>query len=115
MAGEIVRAAAYYRMSTDEQEGSIDRQRSTTLPHAAHKGYRVVGEYPDEGVAGDEFAKRPQLQRLLADAKAGNFDVVVVDEVSRLSRQKFTEFIAKVAHPLEQAGVTVDSVAEGPL
>jgi DNA invertase Pin-like site-specific DNA recombinase len=115
MAERIVRAGAYYRMSTTDQDDSIERQRSTTLPHAERKGYLVVDQYPDEGIAGDEFAKRFQLQRLLADAKAGKFDVVLVDEVSRLSRQRFTEFVAKVAHPLEEAGVTVDSVAEGPL
>jgi hypothetical protein len=43
------------------------------------------------------------------------FDVVAVDEVSRLSRQKFTEFMGRVAMPLDEAGVTVDSVNEGPL
>src|SRR5262249_45573233 len=57
----------------------------------------------------------PGMQRLLADAAARKFDVVVCDEVSRLSRQKFTEFMALVAHPLEQAGVAVDTVAEGAL
>jgi site-specific DNA recombinase len=102
-------------MSTDKQEDSIDRQRSTVLPYCERKGYRVVGEYADEGVAGDEFAKRPGLQRLLGDAAAGGFDVVAVDEVSRLSRQRYTKFIATVAHPLDEAGVTVDSVAEGEL
>jgi hypothetical protein len=57
-------------MSTDGQEDSIDRQRSTVLPHCERKGYRVVAEFKDEGVADDEFAKRPGLQRLLAAAAA---------------------------------------------
>src|SRR5262249_54550642 len=105
----------YCRMSTDQQADSIDRQRSQVLPHCERKCYHVVGEYLDEGIAGDEFARRPGLQRLLADATAGKFDVVAVDEVSRLSRQKYTEFIATVAHPLDKAGVTVDSVAEGAI
>jgi DNA invertase Pin-like site-specific DNA recombinase len=115
MAGEIVRCACYYRMSTDDQKDSIDRQRSTVLPHCERKGYRVTGEYLDEGIAGDEFAKRPGLQRLLAAAAAGEFDVAVVDEVSRLSRQRYTTFVATVAHPLDEAGVTLDSVAEGEI
>jgi DNA invertase Pin-like site-specific DNA recombinase len=102
-------------MSTDQQEDSIDNQRSQVLPHCERHGYRVAGEYLDEGIAGDEFAKRSGLQRLLRDAAAGKFDVVVVDEVSRLSRQKYTAFMASVAHPLDEAGVTVDSVAEGAL
>jgi DNA invertase Pin-like site-specific DNA recombinase len=116
MAESIVRAAAYYRMSTDRQEDSIERQRSNVLPYAERKGYHVLAEsYDDEGIAGDEFERRAGLQRLLRDAAAGRFDVIVCDEVSRVSRQKFTEFMAKVAYPLEQAGVTVDTVAEGPL
>src|SRR5687768_7140155 len=115
MADGIVRAATYFRMSTDEQEDSIDRQRSQVLPHCGQKRYRVVSEHADEGIAGDEFARRPGLQKPLAGAKAGLFDVVVVDEVSRLSRQRFTEFMATVAYPLDQAGVTLDSVTEGAL
>ncbi len=114
--GSIPRAAIYCRMSTDDQEDSIDRQLSQARPHCDRKGYRVAGEpYTDEGIAGDEFERRHGLQKLLRDAAAGLFDVVVVDEVSRLSRQKFTEFMARVAYPLEQAGVTLDSVAEGTL
>jgi site-specific DNA recombinase len=115
MAAEIVRAAAYYRMSTDKQEDSIDRQRSTVLPYCERKGYQVAVEFKDEGVAGDVFSKRSGFQRLLAATKGGEFDVIVCDEISRLSRQKFTEFMATVAYPLEQAGVTVDTVQEGPL
>src|SRR5581483_6889613 len=103
--------AHYCRMSTDKQEDSIDRQRSNVLPYAERKGYHVLPDsYDDSGIAGDEFERRAGLQRLLRDAAAGKFDVILCDEVSRLSRQKFTEFMAKVAYPLEQAGVTVDTV-----
>jgi site-specific DNA recombinase len=104
-------------MSDTSQENSIDRQRQNVAPFAAQKGYAVSDDttYIDEGIAGDEFEKRAGFQRLLRDAAAGKFDVVLVDEVSRLSRQKYTEFMALVAHPLDKAGVTVDSVAEGPL
>jgi DNA invertase Pin-like site-specific DNA recombinase len=56
---------------------------------------------------------RPQLQALLRDAAKGLFDVVVVDESSRLSRQKPLEFMAKVAWPLKEAGVDIDNVSEG--
>jgi DNA invertase Pin-like site-specific DNA recombinase len=103
-------------MSSPRQEDSIDRQLSQVRPHAERQGYRLVGEpYTDEGIAGDEFEKRGGLQALLRDAAAGKFDVIVCDEVSRLSRQKFTEFMATVAYPLELAGVTLDTVSEGPL
>ena len=43
------------------------------------------------------------FQRLLRDAKAGQFDVIVTDEWSRLSRQDPVDFIAKVVKPLKDA------------
>jgi DNA invertase Pin-like site-specific DNA recombinase len=102
-------------MSTAKQEDSIDRQLSQVRPYCANKRYAVIGQpYVDEGVAGDVFEKRPAFQRLLRDARAGLFDVIVADEWSRLSRQEPIDFIAKVVKPLKDAGVTLDCVAEGP-
>jgi site-specific DNA recombinase len=107
-------AVAYYRKSTDKQEDSIDRQRGGVLTYARAKGYALAGEYVDEGIAGDEFDRRPDFQRLLKDARAGLFSVIITDEWSRLSRQEPIDFIAKVVKPLKDAGVTLDCVAEGP-
>ena len=107
------RAAVYIRMSTDKQEDSPERQRSQILPYLERQGYQLVETYLDEGIAGDEFDRRRSFQRLLADAKAGKFDVVVVDEVSRLSRQEPMDFFGLVGYPLKAAGVRVESVAEG--
>jgi DNA invertase Pin-like site-specific DNA recombinase len=113
--GAGARAALYFRMSTDRQEDSIDRQRGGVLPYAKARGYRLAGEYVDEGIAGDEFGKRSDFQRLLRDAAAGRFDVIVVDEPSRLSRQDPIDQIAKVIAPLRDAGVRLDSASRGPL
>jgi site-specific DNA recombinase len=108
----MMRAATYIRMSTDEQPDSPERQRSQILPYCERLGYRIVQEYSDLGERGwrDD---RPQFLRLLQDAQAGKFDVIVVDEMSRLSRQDPFDYIVKVAHPLREAGVGVESVAEG--
>lgn len=107
-------AAVYLRMSTDEQENSIERQRSQVLPYCQRRGYEIVGEYKDEATRG-YVDRRPDFQRLLKDAKAGDFSVIVVDEPSRLSRQDPIEFIETVVAPLRRAGVSFDSVASGPL
>jgi DNA invertase Pin-like site-specific DNA recombinase len=109
------RAAFYFRKSTDRQEDSIDRQRSGVLAYANTRGYRPAGEYQDEGIAGDEFGKRSGLQRLLRDAAAGKFDMIVVDEPSRLSRQSPVDMIEKVVAPLRRAGVGIDTASNGPL
>jgi DNA invertase Pin-like site-specific DNA recombinase len=116
MASTSLRAAIYCRTSTAKPKSSIARQMANIRPYAERQGYVLSDEltYTDEGSA-DELAQRPGLQRLLADAAAGRFDVVVVDEVSRLSRQTLTEFVATVAHPLDEAGVRLDTVAGGPV
>ncbi|HEY7328765.1 MAG TPA: recombinase family protein [Gemmataceae bacterium] len=111
---EAVRAGIYARKSTTRQEDSIERQLSSVLPYCEKKEYLIVGEpYVDEGIAGDVFDKRPAFQRLLKDAKAGLFDVIVCDEWSRLSRQEPVKFISTVVDPLKDADVTLDCVAEG--
>jgi DNA invertase Pin-like site-specific DNA recombinase len=115
MPQSLLKAAAYYRKSTDKQEHSIERQRSQVIPYAHRQGYELVGDYADEGIAGDEFDKRPDFQRLLRDAAARKFSVIVVDEPSRLSRQDPIDFITLVVAPLRKAGVEVDTVASGPL
>jgi DNA invertase Pin-like site-specific DNA recombinase len=111
-----LRAAFYFRMSTDRQEDSIDRQKAAVLPYAVRQGYEPAGEpYVDEGVAGDVFDKRPGFQRLLRDAAAGRFDVIVVDEPSRLSRQNPIDLIEKVIAPLRRSKVKLDTASKGPL
>jgi DNA invertase Pin-like site-specific DNA recombinase len=110
-----VRVGTYVRMSDDDQESSPERQRSLVLPYCNRKSYVVVGEYVDLGIAGDEFEKRTDFQRLLRDAAAGLLDVVVSDEPSRVSRLDPIDFFALVARPLRAAGVTLDTVSGGPL
>jgi DNA invertase Pin-like site-specific DNA recombinase len=107
------RAVAYLRKSTDKQEHSIERQRSQTTPYAHKRGYDLLREYVDEGLAGDLFDRRPDFQEMLKAAQAREFEYIVVDEPSRLSRQDPVEFIEKVVAPLRRAGVRVDCVSSG--
>jgi DNA invertase Pin-like site-specific DNA recombinase len=107
------RAALYFRMSSEKQEDSIDRQRSQVTPYARARSYTVIGEYVDEGVPGDEFERLVGFQKMLNAARRGEFSVIVIDEQSRLSRLDDWDFIADVARPLRNAGITVDTVNKG--
>jgi DNA invertase Pin-like site-specific DNA recombinase len=71
------RALVYVRMSDLKQEDSPERQLAQILPWCQAQGYDVVDVYTDLGVAGCEFERRPELLRLLKDAKDGKGDVVV--------------------------------------
>src|SRR5262245_4906533 len=106
------KAVCYYRMSDDRQENSIERQRSQVEPYAAVSGYRVVSTYTDLGISGDEIAKRPQFRRMLDDARAGKFDVILVDQKSRFGRFDAITY-GYVVHPLREAGIKLVSVADG--
>ncbi len=77
------RAALYARVSTDEQSPELQVAELRRL--AELRGWRVVDEYIDHGVSGSKES-RPALDRLLADAQAGELDLVAVWKLDRLGR-----------------------------
>lgn len=104
-------AAIYIRVSTDEQTAgtSLDSQRDLCARYAATHNYRVGQLYADEGVSGRN-ADRPAFQRLLADARARRFEVVLVYKLDRFARA--TRLALESMEALERAGVRVESVTE---
>src|SRR5438874_39337 len=100
-----VRAVAYYRMSDDKQENSIERQQSQVIPYAARQGYDIVRDYTDAGIAGDEEKKRKAFMRMLADAQTqGDFEVILSDDKDRFGRfDSITQ--GYYVKPLRDAGV----------
>jgi DNA invertase Pin-like site-specific DNA recombinase len=111
----LIPVAAYYRMSDDKQENSIDRQKSQVIPYAARHGYEIIREYIDEGIAGDEEAKRKDFMRMLADAQQlRDFRVILCDDKDRFGRfDSITQ--GYYVKPLRDAGVRLESVAQGPV
>lgn len=107
-----MRAAAYVRVSTDpqarEDKDSLRVQREACRKSAEQHGWQIVGEYSDEGVSG-AHTDRPQLERLLADAQAGKFDLLVVHNHDRLARTLAAQ--SQIGAQLAAAGVQVFSVA----
>ena len=88
---EIVeRIACYIRVSTQEQKLhglSLDAQRDKLLHYAEEHGLKIVEWYEDEGVSGRKLIRRrPALQRMLNDAKAGKFDRIIFIKLDRYFR-----------------------------
>ena len=82
------RVAGYCRVSTDDQAESghsLDAQRRAIEEFCARKGWELVEIYTDAGISGS-LDTRPALQRLLADAADGQFEVVVVHAIDRFYR-----------------------------
>ncbi len=82
-------AGLYLRLSQeDERQGesvSIDNQRTILRKYAEDKGFEIHDEYIDDGVSGTTF-QRPEVQRLLDDAKTGIINTIIVKDLSRFGR-----------------------------
>jgi len=80
-------AASYARFSTDEQNPlSITDQDRVTAEYAARCSFPVTHRYADEGISGAAIGNRPGFQAMAASALRGEFDVLLVTDLSRLSR-----------------------------
>lgn len=113
MNDNLIRTAIYGRVSTEEQaeQGySIEAQRSILREYCRKNGRAVYDEYFDEGVSGKSMEGRHQLQRLLADARVGKFQEVVVWKTNRLARNLLD--LQQIAHELERNGVSFRSYSE---
>ncbi|HXC66002.1 MAG TPA: recombinase family protein [Nitrospiraceae bacterium] len=80
--------ALYARYSSERQrESSIADQFRTCERSAQSQGWEVSHRYEDKAVTGSR-ADRPGYQRLLHDAQAHCFDLLLVEDLSRLTRNE---------------------------
>lgn len=86
----IVRAALYIRVSTEEQalHGiSLQAQEDELVKVAKEKGWKIVKIYRDEGNSARKPAlKRPVMLELLNDVKAGKLDLIAFVKLDRWFR-----------------------------
>lgn len=82
------RVALYARYSTDMQSPlSIRDQLRMCRAYAEREGWTVVEEFSDEAMSGTR-KDRPGFVRLLEAVKAGSFDIVLTENIDRLSRNQ---------------------------
>ena len=88
MKTEPNRAAIYARVSDKSQDAedktSISEQISDMETHCERRGLTIVARYQEVGRGWSK--KRPEFQRMLADARQGRFDTIVCWKSDRLSR-----------------------------
>ena len=82
------RAAIYARVSdksqAEDDKTSLSEQIGDMEAHCEDKGMTVTARYQEVGRGWSK--KRPEFQRMLADAKRGRFDTIVCWKSDRLSR-----------------------------
>ena len=85
-----MRAAGYFRVSDEDQiDGySLDAQLRAFVEFCRQKGWEVAETYSEEGRSAwvESIGKRPAFRRMLDDARARKFDLVVTHTLDRFSR-----------------------------
>jgi DNA invertase Pin-like site-specific DNA recombinase len=78
------RAVLYSRVSTNNGQDP-EMQSREIREYCLRRGWPLVGEYVDIGISGAK-ERRPQLDRLIADAHKRKFEVIVVWKFDRFAR-----------------------------
>ena len=83
------KAGIYLRLSNKhtEENNSIEAQREITTQYAMKNGYKIVKEYIDNGYSGI-LNSRPALDQMMVDISRGYINMVIVKDISRLTRNK---------------------------
>ncbi len=91
------KTAIYTRVSTLDQHP--ETQLADLRQLAAQRGLEIVAEYCDHGVSGTR-TRRPGLDELLAEARRGKFQAVLVWSSDRMARsvRHFLEILDELSH-----------------
>lgn len=110
----ILRVGLYGRVSTEEQAlrgFSIEAQVDALKEYAKKNNMKIVDIYLDEGISGAKPPlKRPALNRLLEDVKAGKIDMILFTKLDRWFRSVKEYF--KVQEILEDNKVEWKTILE---
>lgn len=106
-----MRTAAYCRFSSDAQrEASIRDQLRNIEDYCKRTGWPLPALYQDQALSGSRN-DRPGYMAMLAAAEIGAFDVLLVDDLSRLSRDHIQT--AQTIRRLKFGGIRVIGVSDG--
>ena len=102
------RCALYARVSTlNGQDPEL--QLRELREFAVRRGWEIAGEYVDQGVSGSKES-RPQLNRLLADARKRRFDVIAVWKLDLFGRS--LKHLVMTLADLESLGIAFVSLRD---
>lgn len=96
--------SAVYARSAAVNESEIVRQINASVEATSRNGESVVGIYAESGHSGMTL-KRPELQRLLNDAKKGKFSKLYLRDIERISRDVRKMYAA--CDQLKRSGITI--------
>ncbi len=105
-----MRAVLYGRVSTTNNGQDVTMQIREFHEFCKSRGWNVIDEYVDAGVSGAKDS-RPELNRLMADAKRRKFDAVIVYRFDRFARS--TRHLVNALAEFNALGIQFVSMHEG--
>ncbi|EQD30603.1 protein containing Resolvase, partial [mine drainage metagenome] len=106
-----MKAALYARFSSDLQRAtSIEDQLRNCRKRVELEGWVVVATYADAAMSGTD-ANRPQYRAMLEAAAGREFDVLIVDDLSRLTRDAVE--CERAIRRLEFIGLRIIATSDG--
>ena len=109
-----LRVAAYCRVSTDDEEQLTSYSAQVdyyTNYIKSRDDWEFVSVYTDEGITGTNTKHREGFKRMVADALAGNIDLIVTQSVSRFARNTVDSLTT--VRQLKEKGVEIDFEKDG--
>lgn len=115
----MTRAAIYARVSSQAQRerDTIESQLRTLPAFVERQGWTLAGTYIDDGKSArtGKLDQRDGFARLIADANARKFDVLVVADIDRLTRTDDMTERARILGPFQKAGIRIVTPSGGDL
>jgi DNA invertase Pin-like site-specific DNA recombinase len=105
-----MRTAIYCRVSTVGKGQSNEMQIRELKEYVERRGWELAGEYLDCGISGSK-ERRPQLDKLMADAGRRKFDCVLVYRYDRFARS--LRHLVNALEEFRALGIDFVSLHEG--
>ena len=103
-----MKAALYARVSTTNGQDP-EMQLRELREYCERRGWTMAGEYVDTGISGAR-EKRPELDRMMADAHRRRFDAVVVWKFDRFARS--VSHLLRALETFKALGIEFVSLSE---
>ena len=104
-----MKAAIYARVSTANNGQDPSMQTRELEEYCERRGWKIASEYVDVGISGAR-EKRPELDRLMAEAHRRRFDAVVVWKFDRFARS--VSHLLRALETFKALGIEFVSLSE---
>jgi len=104
-----IRVALYARVSTSNHGQDVTLQTRELKEFIAYRAWQFAGEYVDLGISGSKV-RRPELDRLMADAHRHQFDAVIVWKFDRFARS--VSHLLRALETFQELGIDFVSLSE---